>query len=376
MEQIKYNHLSLNQRDKLQSLVEKQDIYKITEGTTDKGWAVKSIKVILKYQQLIYLANKIGCSYKTIQRELLRGVYLFSDFDFKKYIWIKTAKYIAYQGQQRYEMLQKKRNYEKAKIIKHPELKDKIDELRSLGNKTGDAKLNQSLKTIAGRMKSENYEFSVSATTLYNYVHNKTVLNTKYLIFPAKKQKGKWKYGKRQNGTSIDQRPYEVNKRLVFGHWEIDLIESANHKCYLFTAYERKSRYGIAFKIPDKKASTIIRLIKWLQLTKIWIFGVNVKSITTDNGSEFWGWNEFAHDLTRRFKIPVYFCHSYASWEKGGVENFNRMIRRILMKKIDFTNINQKEISALVDSINNKFREILNFKTASEVYNTYISNSI
>ena len=34
--------------------------------------------------------------------------------------------------------------------------------------------------------------------------------------------------------------------------------------------------------------------------------------------------------------IDVYFCHSYASWEKGGVENFNGLIRKIYPKVLIF----------------------------------------
>ena len=34
--------------------------------------------------------------------------------------------------------------------------------------------------------------------------------------------------------------------------------------------------------------------------------------------------------------IDVYFCHSYASWEKGGVENFNKLIRTTYPKGFDF----------------------------------------
>ena len=39
--------------------------------------------------------------------------------------------------------------------------------------------------------------------------------------------------------------------------------------------------------------------------------------------------------------IDVYFCHSYASWEKSGVENFNGLIRKIYPKGFDFSTITQ-----------------------------------
>ena len=67
------------------------------------------------------------------------------------------------------------------------------------------------------------------------------------------------------------------------------------------------------------------------------IYGVNIKSITTDNGSGFYDWKRFKRSIyNAKDDIDVYFCHSYASWEKGGVENFNKLIRTTYPKGFDF----------------------------------------
>jgi IS30 family transposase len=50
---------------------------------------------------------------------------------------------------------------------------------------------------------------------------------------------------------------------------------------------ERKSRKGIAMKIKGKEAKTITKTLRLLQNKDILIYGQNIKSITTDNGSEF-----------------------------------------------------------------------------------------
>ncbi|MBQ2349434.1 MAG: IS30 family transposase [Mycoplasma sp.] len=67
--------------------------------------------------------------------------------------------------------------------------------------------------------------------------------------------------------------------------------------------------------------------------------------------------------------IDVYFCHSYASWEKGGVENFNGLIRKIYPKGFDFSTISQDEIDNEIKKINEIYRETLRFHSAKERYN-------
>lgn len=57
-----------------------------------------------------------------------------------------------------------------------------------------------------------------------------------------------------------------------------------------------------------------------------------LKTITTDNGSEF-----AAHfDITARLRVrgqddvTVYFADSYCSWQKVAVENVNKLIRQYI----------------------------------------------
>ena len=100
------------------------------------------------------------------------------------------------------------------------------------------------------------------------------------------------------------------------------------------------------------------------------IYGVNIKSITTDNGSEFYDWKRFKRSIyNAKDDINVYFCHSYASWEKGGVENFNWLIRKIYPKGFDFSTISQDEIDNEIKKINEIYRETLRFHSAKERYN-------
>ena len=92
--------------------------------------------------------------------------------------------------------------------------------------------------------------------------------------------------------------------------------------------------------------------------------------IKTDNGSEFYDWKRFKRSIySAKEDIDVYFCHSYASWEKGGVENFNGLIRKDYSKDFDFSTISQDEIDNEIKKINEIYRETLRYYSAKERYN-------
>ena len=56
-----------------------------------------------------------------------------------------------------------------------------------------------------------------------------------------------------------------------------------------------------------------------------------LKSLTLDNGLECAKHMECA----RALGVQTYFCDPYASWQKDGVENSNRRLRRDLPRKTD-----------------------------------------
>ena len=102
------------------------------------------------------------------------------------------------------------------------------------------------------------------------------------------------------------------------------VIDNKKSNVNLLTLYERKSKIGMAIKIYGKEAKTITKPLRYLQSVDKLIYGVNIKSITKRS------------IYNAKDDIDVYFCHSYASWEKGGVENFNKLIRTTYPKGFDF----------------------------------------
>ena len=85
----------------------------------------------------------------------------------------------------------------------------------------------------------------------------------------------------------------------------------------------------------------------------------HIKTITTDNGSEF-----AAHKLiTEYLDAVVYFADPYSSWQKGAIENTNKLIRQYIPKQANFDDYTDKRIAMIQKKINNRTRQKLNFET-------------
>ena len=88
-------------------------------------------------------------------------------------------------------------------------------------------------------------------------------------------------------------------------------------------------------------------------------FREHVLSITTDNGSEF-----AAHQyITHKLKAQVFFTDAYSSWQKGRIENGNKLIRFYLPKETDFKLVSNKLVKKIQKELNARPRKKLNFST-------------
>ena len=85
-----------------------------------------------------------------------------------------------------------------------------------------------------------------------------------------------------------------------------------------------------------------------------------VRSVTTDNGCEFLDQER----LDKMFKAETYYTRAYASYEKGAIENCNRLVRRWYPKGTDFNQLSRHQIQQLEDWINSIHRQSLNGETA------------
>jgi IS30 family transposase len=211
---------------------------------------------------------------------------------------------------------------------------------------------------IAGDMKTSNLPFRVSKATIYDWLFSAWGQQyCKYLYserYRPRKQKRKKKKTLIPNRIPLQMRPKMANERVQAGHWEGDaIVSSKSGKGGVAVAQERKSRLLAAKVIRNLKPMQYAKKIKKMLKGKIAL------SMTFDNGIE----NRNHQDIG----IDTYFCDPYSSWQKGGIENGNKMIRRYFPKGTDFSNVKQSQMDKVVLIINRKPRRSLGYKSALAV---------
>ena len=92
--------------------------------------------------------------------------------------------------------------------------------------------------------------------------------------------------------------------------------------------------------------------------------GLDVKSLTIDNDISF----QKHEALSELLRATVYFCHSFASHEKGTIENRNKAIRRYVKKKSDLSQYPLSHFVMVQEKLRTRFMKCLGFKTPKEVF--------
>lgn len=209
-------------------------------------------------------------------------------------------------------------------------------------------------------MKEKKKPFYASKTSIYEWLYS--IYGQKYCKYlkskryDPRKRKKKSKKSLIPNRIGIEKRSKKIDNRKEFGHCEADAIVSGKRtgsKESLIVSQERKSRFVQIRKVNSLKPDLFNSAI--LEMNKL----VEMKSLTLDNGIE----NQYHEKLN----IQTFFCDPYSSWQKGGVEHANGMIRRFIPKGCDISKYSDDYIGEIEDALNNKPRRCLNYKTPLEV---------
>lgn len=153
----------------------------------------------------------------------------------------------------------------------------------------------------------------------------------------------------------ITQRPEIVTARKRIGDWETDSMIFPG-KSILSVQFERKTKLCRIHKCEDKTAARSEEALR----DSIESLPRNFwQTITRDNGSE--------NVLHKETEVPSYFCETYCSWQKGGVENLNGLIREYFPKKFNLDKVKESYVYAIQEKLNNRARKALNYLTPNEV---------
>jgi IS30 family transposase len=92
-------------------------------------------------------------------------------------------------------------------------------------------------------------------------------------------------------------------------------------------------------------------------------------SIILDNDISFTQHEKIAD----AFNSKTYFCDAYKSYQKGSIENGNRLLREYFPRRMDILEVTQIEIDKHVELINNRPMKCLGYKTPNEIYNQHVA---
>lgn len=240
-------------------------------------------------------------------------------------------------------------------------------------------KADWSPETIAEKLKIDypnDKEMRASQETIYRWIY----LDAKeggtlyhHLRRRRNKRRRQARYGSGRRfipgRVSISERPDIVETRERFGDWEGDTMEGKKSTGYMATHVERRSRFLIAAKLPDKKAESLTlesgkafcRIPKEMR-----------KTLTVDNGKEFARFKE----LENQTGLTVYFADPYSAWQRGTNENTNGLLRQYFPKGTDFRNVTAEELASAVKNLNHRPRKCLGYQSPYEVFREASSGAL
>ena len=301
------------------------------------------------------IAKYIGCSGRTIRRELKKGQTELLNSDLTT-----RAEYSADIGQQKYDyagtakgpVLKIGNDYKLVEYIENLIIEEKMSPYAAA----------EELK------KNDEFEVKISYKTIYNYIDEDLFPNLTNKDLPVKKGGKKRGHNKvrpainNTKGRSIIERDEAIETREEYGHWEMDtVVGKSGTKEVLLVLTERKTREEIIRKIKSKSQCCVVRELDKLE-RKLGSkkFREKFKTITCDNGCENLDFEGIERSvLTRKKHTMVFYAHPYSAWERGSNENANKLIRRFIPKGTDIGKISHERVKMIEYWINNYPRRIL-----------------
>ncbi|WP_445360453.1 IS30 family transposase [Microbulbifer sp. EKSA005] len=230
-------------------------------------------------------------------------------------------------------------------------------------------KLQWSPEQISGWLDREK-SLSISYETIYLYIWaDKRRSGTLYENLRRrdrpynKRANGKSTRGHIKNAISIEERPEVVDDKSRIGDWEIDTVIGKGHSGALVTIVDRKSKFTLSQQVERKTAE----LVAQAAIALLEPYRDFVHTITANNGKEF----ALHEKIGEALDAKVYFAHPYSSWERGLNENTSGLLRQYFLKQTDFKFVDQADVEAAIERLNNHPRKLLGYKTPKQALGEY-----
>lgn len=234
--------------------------------------------------------------------------------------------------------------------------------------------MGHSPEQIAGRLTRQHGRVIISHESIYRFIYHRSAQQDYWHRLLPRHKLRRGRRGRRggspasfiKQRRAIGERPAEAADRTIAGHWEADFMLFARYGQGLLLLHERKTRFSIVRRTPDRTAiptaRTIVRLLAKLPTALR-------KTVSFDNGTEF----AEHHRLHTPLGVQTFFCDPHSPWQKGGIENAIGRLRRSLPRKTDLNAISPLALRRIVERSNNTPRKCLDFKTPAEAFSQILS---
>lgn len=199
---------------------------------------------------------------------------------------------------------------------------------------------------------------SVSASAIYRYARRvgKPHLLKHFRHYSAsKKRQGTMRWV--QRAQKIQARPKEVLTRDQIGHFECDsIVGKRNESIKIVVLLDRASRHVRMGLVRDGTTAGVARhMARWISDPRMPIL-----SLTTDQGYEF-------SALPELLPGRLYACDPGKPYQKGAVENMNKLIRQYIPKGKSLRHVTQARLDWIAEQLNQRIRYRLGWKSPNEL---------
>lgn len=251
-------------------------------------------------------------------------------------------------------MRRKYAKYQGMKIVEHPPLREEVTK-RLMDD--------QSPEAIAGYVRGKKCFPSISKNAIYRFI---TSVYGRRIESHRRRRRRRHRHTRNpalKDRVFIEQRPHHINERRRVGHAEADFIVSGKTGSgVLLVVADRKTRVVFLERILPVSIPDVHR--GFLRIKERF---PELRTVTTDNDLLLARHQALAELLN----VRIYFCRPYHSWEKGTVENTNKVIRRDIPKGNDLSRYSRYRIMQLEAKLNRRPMRVLRFQTPQEALMTH-----
>lgn len=313
----------------------------------------------IKTRRMLWNMIKTGCRYREMADVLEKSLSSISEEINRNG---GRSKYNPYLAEER-AVGNKINKQRRTKMEISPGLKEFV--IQKLRDDWSPEQISRDLRNKA--QQSGNQKSILSHETIYQFIYSKEGRNLKlWKHLRHRKRPIRVAHGTRKSRifrsqipdrTPISLRSYGAQKRTEAGHYEVDLMIFPKIKKVLAVFVDRCTRKTWAFFNENKTASVMADTIRHFVCET---GQHNVKSLSFDNGTE----NFYHHIVRDEFgTFKTFFCDPYCSWQKGTVENTNKLLRQYFPRHINPNQLTHDNLQIALHKLNNRPRKCLNFLT-------------